>query len=81
MTCFTELIALSDSSLCICMFVVHVYTCMLSVYSVRFYALQCVSIDFVCVHLLLHQFFDFLEFPKFKQLNPFALKCAFLRTF
>ena len=51
---------------------------MLSVYSVRFCALHCVSIDFVCMHLLLDQFFDdFLKFPKLKQLLN-ALMGAFL---
>ena len=54
---------------CMCEHVhVDVCTCMLSVYSVRLCA-----VDFVCMHLLLDQFFDdFLKFPKLKQL----LQCS-----
>ena len=47
---------------------------MLSVCSVRLCALHCVSIDFVCMHLLLDQFFNnFLKFPKMKQLLTLSL--------
>ena len=55
---------------CMCEHVhVDVCTCVLSVCSVRFCAWHCVSIDFVCMHLLLDQFFDdFLKLPKLKQL-------------
>ena len=55
---------------------------MLSVYSVGVCALHCVSIDFVCMHLLLDQCFeDFLKFPKLKQFNPFAIYSAHLCFF
>ena len=57
---------------------VYTCTCMLSVFS----EIACSSLcfhDFVCMHLLLDQFFhDFLKFQTLKQ--PFP-KCAFLRTF
>ena len=49
---------------CMCEHVhVDACTCILSVYSVRLCALHCVSIDFLCMHLLLDHFFnDFLKF-------------------
>ena len=51
-------------------------TCMLSAYSVRLCALLFVSM--ICMYAFAFRsvFDDFLQFPKLKQLNPFALKSA-----
>ena len=52
---------------------------MLSVYSVRLCALHCFH-DFVCMHLLLDQFFDdILKFHKLKQ--PLTLSLSKVRIF